>query len=92
MLALTLIFLFIIFYYGIINKFFVSGSNVIFSDWNYFLRGLECKHNNIDIFNKNDCFTFHYGYPIFFIFYFYHKNFGGNHTPPTLPTLSFCQK
>ena len=68
-LALTLIFLFIIFYYGIINKYFVSGSNVIFSDWTYFLRGLECKHNNIDIFNKNDCFTFHYGYPIFFIFY-----------------------
>jgi hypothetical protein len=68
-LPLTLIFLFIMFYYGLINKYFVSGAEVIFSDWNYFLRGLECKYKNIDIFNKNECFTFHYGYPIFFIFY-----------------------
>lgn len=68
-LILSLIFLFLTFYYGIINKYFVSGSNLFFSDWNYFLKGLECKYNNIDIFNKNNCFTFHYGYPLFFIFY-----------------------
>jgi len=88
-LVLALICLFLLFYLGFIEKYFVSGSNSIFSDWNYFSRGLECKYNNIDIFNKNTCFQFHYGFPIFFIFYNPHLKYFYQNVFPIIAIFVF---